>query len=256
MNKSVILAVALSLAAAQAGAAQLYRWVDEKGNVEWRDTPPPPSAKKVEQRKLGVSTIQTSELPYSVQQAIKNHPVTLWITDCGDVCTRARAHLNRRGVPHTERNAQAEIEAFKKVTGGGLEVPLLVVGSRQVKGYLEGDWDAALDAAGYPKTPVAGFKPPPPAPAPKDAATGAAAVKLYVNAQCTQCNEARELLGSRGVKFQEVTAGDILSIAEIKNVAAGNPSFPVLVVGKFVVPGFDPPSYHKALDESGYKRTP
>src|SRR5262245_24004289 len=29
-------------------AAQLYRWVDDKGNVEYRDTPPPQNAKKVE----------------------------------------------------------------------------------------------------------------------------------------------------------------------------------------------------------------
>ena len=254
--RNLLLALALSILAAPLGAAQLYRWVDEKGNVEWRDTPPPATAKKVEQRKLGTSTIQTSELPYSVQQAVKNHPVTLWITDCGEVCTRARAHLNRRGVPHTERNAQAELDAFKKVSGGGLEVPLLVVGSSQVKGYLEGDWDAALDTAGYPRTAAAGFKPKPPAPGPKEGAP-AATVKLYTNAQCgAQCSDARDLLGGRGVRFQEISADNVAAIEELKTVAAGNPSLPVLVVGRFVVPGFDPPSYHKALDDSGFKRTP
>jgi glutaredoxin len=256
MKKTLVLHLALWILAAPLGAAQLYRWVDEKGNVEWRDTPPPSTAKKVEQRTLGDNTIQTSDLPYSLQLAVKNHPVTLWITDCGEVCNRARAHLNRRGVPHTERNPQAEMEAFKKISGGGLEVPLLFVGSRQVKGYLESEWDAVLDAAGYPRTAVAGFKPQKPAAAPKDAGSLKPDVKLYTNARCdTQCALARGLLTGRGIKFQELTADDPGTIEEVRRVG-GVAAVPVLVVGRFVVPGFDPPSYHKALDESGFQRAP
>jgi hypothetical protein len=46
-------------------SAQLYRWVDDKGNVEWRDTPPPSSApaKKIEQRRMGGGTVPTAQLP-------------------------------------------------------------------------------------------------------------------------------------------------------------------------------------------------
>jgi len=162
MRTSVPIALACAFAASCAIAAQLYRWVDEKGNVEWRDTPPPPHAKKVEQRNVGANTIETSTLPYSVQQAVKNFPVTLWAFDCGDPCNRARAHLQKRGVPHVERDGQKEHEALKSLTGT-LEMPVLLVGSRQLKGYLESDWDAALDSAGYPKTPPPGVKLKPPA---------------------------------------------------------------------------------------------
>lgn len=145
------------LLAGPASAAQLYRWVDEKGNVEWRDTPPPAHAKNVERRNMSGNTIETSTLPYSVQQAVKKHPVTLWAFDCGEPCTKARAHLARRGVPHTERNAQKEPEEMKKATGG-LDVPVLFVGTNQLKGYLESTWDTALDTAGYPRTAPPGMK--------------------------------------------------------------------------------------------------
>lgn len=255
--RTLLLPLALFVLAGPLDAAQLYRWVDDKGNVEWRDTPPPSSARKVEQRKIGTGTTETSELPYSLQLAVKNHPVTLWITDCGEVCARVRSHLSRRGVPHTERNPQAEMEAFRKVSGGGLELPLLQVGSRQLKGYLERDWDAALDAAGYPQTAVVAVKPQKPVVASKDAkeaATANPAVKLYTNAQCdTQCAVARELLAARGVKFQEVIANDPAAIEEVKQ-AGLNAAIPVLVVGRFIVPGFDPASYHKVLDSSGFQR--
>jgi hypothetical protein len=150
MKKIAILMCALL--ASPLYAAQLYRWIDDKGNVEWRDTPPPPTAKKVEQRTINTGVIPESELPYSVKQAVKNFPVTLWATDCGNLCDRARAHLNRRGVPYTEKNPQSDFETFKKASGGGGEVPLLFVGSNRLKGYLESEWDSALDIAGYPRT--------------------------------------------------------------------------------------------------------
>lgn len=159
MKRIMILATVSLFAIGPIGAAQLYRWVDDKGNVEWRDTPPPSTAKKVEQRTVNTNTIQTSTPSFSAQQAARNFPVTLWVFDCGEPCTNARAHLARRSVPHTEKNAQTELDAFRKLTGGGMEVPLLFVGSTRLKGYLEADWDAALDAAGYPRV-AAGAKPP------------------------------------------------------------------------------------------------
>jgi glutaredoxin len=174
MKAIILTALAALLAAGPLCAAQLYRWVDEKGNVEWRDTPPPSTAKKVEQRTLGRgNTIETSSLPYSVQQAIKKHPVTLWTFDCGEPCTDARNHLTRRGIPYTERNSQKDPEGLKKATGG-TQVPVLIVGTTQHKGYLESTWDAALDAAGYPSAAIPGVKVKPAAKAPEPASKGAA----------------------------------------------------------------------------------
>jgi hypothetical protein len=158
MKITSMLALAVAIAAQAVTAAQLYRWVDEQGRVEWRDTPPPASAKQIEQRTISSNTIQTSTVPYSVQQAVKNYPVTLWVFDCGEPCKQAKAHLARRGVPHTQRDAQKESDQLKKLAGS-LEVPLLLVGSTQLKGYLEETWDSALDSAGYPRTPFPGMKP-------------------------------------------------------------------------------------------------
>jgi hypothetical protein len=164
----------LVLVTTSASAAQLYRWVDANGKVEWRDTPPPASAaaKKVEQRRMGDNVTAGDDLPYSVQLAVKNHPVTLWATDCGVICTNARAHLNRRGIPYTDKNPQSDFEAFKKISPDG-SVPLLQVGSSRLKGYLDSEWDSTLDYAGYPRTALVTPRPKPAAPAPKPAADGA-----------------------------------------------------------------------------------
>jgi glutaredoxin len=248
MKRIAILFALAILSTAPSGAAQLYRWVDDRGNVEYRDTPPPSSAKKIEQRSFGGGSPDTSPLPYSVQQAVKNFPVTLWITNCGASCDQARAHLTRRGVPYTEKDPQADVEAFQKLTGG-LEVPVLYVGTNKIKSYLESEWDAALDTAGYPRVAPPGYKP-----SAKPTAGGTPAVKLYTHPTCgAPCADAKTLLASRNVGFQEIVAEQQETIDELQKIS-GDTRVPVLLVGSVVSRGFSQPNYNLVLDAAGFPR--
>jgi hypothetical protein len=112
-------------------------------------------------------------VPYSLQQATKNFPVTLFSYDCGPGCAQAAALLAKRGIPHAAKDPMDPKvrEELKKATGGEESAPVLVVGRRVLKGFEEGAWNGALDAAGYPSTALA---PLPPAPKPKPAAEVAA----------------------------------------------------------------------------------
>ncbi|MFA5241721.1 MAG: glutaredoxin family protein [Sulfuricella sp.] len=144
-----------------AQAGELFRWVDADGKVHYTDQPPPASAKKVEEKKLTGSTIDTSQLPYATQQALRKSPVTLYANDCGEPCTQARNHLVQRGIPFSSKNPQttpADAEALTKLVGAAY-VPVLVVGSAVSKGYEKEAWDAALDTAGYPKSALPGKAP-------------------------------------------------------------------------------------------------
>jgi glutaredoxin len=251
--RRIVLFMVLLAASGAVLAAQLYRWVDEKGNVEYRDTPPPASAKKVESRGVGVgaSAVETPALPFSVQQAVLNFPVTLWNSDCGAPCDQARAHLARRGVPHTEKDPQNDIEAFRKLTGG-LDVPVLYVGANRIKGYYEGEWDSALDFAGYPRTPPPGFKP---AAKPAAAAKPLPPVKLYTHPQCgPPCNEARNFLAGRGVRYEDIAVQEQAEIDELQRVS-GDTKVPVLIVGQVITRGFSPPDYNLVLDAAGFPRS-
>ena len=159
--------VALLGLAAMVHAAEVYEWVDEKGVRQYTQQPPPPHIKEVQKKQLVISVVETRGLSYGLQQAIKNFPVTLYVTECGDPCKSARAHLAKRGIPFTEKNPQKpeDTDHFRKLTGGGMEVPLLLIGEqRTLKGYMAEEWDAAFDQAGYPKNPEPGAKPAAPAP--------------------------------------------------------------------------------------------
>ena len=135
--------------------AAMYKWVDAQGRTQYSDIPPPPDAKKVEERRITPNTIETAGLPFAVQEAAKRHPVTVWMHDCGALCDKAREYLAQRGVPYAVRNPARmdEQPAWKQASGGDSSVPRLVIGSAQsLKGFNESEWAAALDAAGYPRT--------------------------------------------------------------------------------------------------------
>jgi glutaredoxin len=157
-----VLAAALAAGLTAQAQTNVYRWTDRDGKVHFSDTPPPEEAKGVSQKRMGGGYVDQAQLPYATQIAMKRNPVTLYVgTQCGDPCTSGRDLLASRGVPFAEHNAQAnaaENEALRKASGG-LEVPFLLVGEAKLKGYDEGSWNAALDAAGYPRTRLPGQAP-------------------------------------------------------------------------------------------------
>ena len=145
--------------------ADMYRWVDDKGVVNYTPYPPPANVKKVEQKKLGDPKVQAAETAPGTQAAAKTLPVTFYSTPDCDTCRYARAHLEKRGVSYTEKNPTApgqpdDFENFRKLSNNELVVPLLQVGQlKPLIGYLPSEWDATLDQAGFPNTAKSGAKP-------------------------------------------------------------------------------------------------
>ncbi len=172
-----LLAATLACAFGAAAQTTVYRWVDKDGKVQFSDTPPPKEATSVTQKNVGGGGPDDTQLPYATQVAVKRNPVTMYTaTDCGNACSRGRDLLSKRGVPFTEKNAQAsqaDADALKKLAGTP-EVPFLIIGENKIKGYEEDVWNSALDTAGYPRTRLPGQRvtapappPAPPAAAPK-----------------------------------------------------------------------------------------
>lgn len=167
MKLAIFFCIFCMFAVYSAQSASLYRWVDADGQVHYTDQPPPPSAKQVEEKKMGSRPADDSQLPYATRLAAKNFPVTLYNSGCGEPCAKARDHLAKRGIPFSEKDAAApDVQEELTKLIGGVEVPVLAVGKViRLKGYVPAEWDAALDEAGYPKSaPAAQPKPKSPVP--------------------------------------------------------------------------------------------
>jgi hypothetical protein len=150
--KTILGLMVCVLFAAHVQAEEYYRSIDNSGNVHYGDVPlsgSPDIAKLKPQAEPGAD----DALPFETRRAKEKFPVTLYIADsCGDACVQARAYLNKRGIPFTEKNLveNLDIEAFKKASGGDF-IPALNIGQKWLKGFLEDQWAKELDTAGYLK---------------------------------------------------------------------------------------------------------
>ncbi len=151
-----VLRFAIVLLWAGSALAQPYRWVDEKGRVQYSDTPPPASAKSVQKKKLRDNAIG-AQGSYEIDKAMRESPVTLYShPDCKAQCQVARDTLNKRGVPFTEVvvDDQPKQDELKRVSGG-INVPVVVVGGQVEMSISAQAYDRALDLAGYPRAGIA-----------------------------------------------------------------------------------------------------
>ena len=151
--KFIPILVPALLLAATAQATQLYQWKDPQGRVSYSDHPPPPNVKNAQQKNFQGSFIEGGE-SYAMKRAREKFPVVLYTSSCGPICDQAKQHLERRSIPHASKNpsgSEPDRAALKKLTGR-TNVPVLLVGDAKIEGYEAGQWDAALDKAGYPKT--------------------------------------------------------------------------------------------------------
>ena len=151
------------LFATLAGAQSTYRWVDPaSGLTVFSDQPPPPSVKGVLKLGGGDAPGGETQLPYATRQAAQNFPVMLYTAaTCVEMCQQARALLNGRGVPFTEKilSTPEDSNELANKLKSEAAVPALMVGQQAFKGYDIAAWNNLLDLAGYPKTAPYGSKP-------------------------------------------------------------------------------------------------
>lgn len=146
-----LLRLVLLFSFAAAAYAQPYRWIDEKGRVQYSDTPPPAGAKGVQKKRLQDNAVG-GQGSYQVDKAMRESPVTLYShPDCKQQCQIARDTMNKRGVPFREVvvETQETQDELRRVSGR-ISVPVLVVGGQVETSINAQAYDRALDAAGYP----------------------------------------------------------------------------------------------------------
>ncbi|HEU4459334.1 MAG TPA: glutaredoxin family protein [Methylibium sp.] len=157
-----LLALAAPLTFAQ------YKVIDANGRVTYTDRPPVTSNDRIQPlRATGGAAAPASNLPFELRQTAERYPVTLYSGEGCEACLTGRAMLRQRGIPFVEKTVKtdADIAAFRTAESS-TELPVLRIGSQQLKGYNDVEWASYLDAAGYPKQSALppSYRPPEPVP--------------------------------------------------------------------------------------------
>jgi glutaredoxin len=150
--KTYLSGLAVLLAAGAALAQPVYRQVDKNGKVTFSDQPPAANAQPATPR-TGSSSGAEAGLPYELRQVVQRYPVTLYTSEeCGP-CGAGRSLLVTRGIPFDERTVKTneDVAALQRLSSQN-SLPLLTIGTQQLKGFSDAEWSQYLDAAGYPKS--------------------------------------------------------------------------------------------------------
>lgn len=167
---ALIFAAALGACALPAWAQ--YKVVSPDGRVTYTDRPPADTSLNV--TPLGrtpgaraAASVPAANLPVELRQITQRYPVTLYTAEDCQACDNGRQWLAQRGVPYRERRilTEQDAQALNSLVGART-VPALTVGAQPLRGFSESDWQAYLDAAGYPRESKLprGWQPAPPTP--------------------------------------------------------------------------------------------
>lgn len=134
-------------------AQPIYRNVDKNGKVTFSDRAPTASTEPAAGPQAGITPPANAGLPYELRQVAQRYPVTLYTGEECAPCGAARSLLTTRGIPFEERTVKSsqDVEALQRMSSQA-SLPLLTIGSQQLKGFSDTEWSQYLDAAGYPKS--------------------------------------------------------------------------------------------------------
>jgi glutaredoxin len=131
----------------------VYKVVGPDGRITYTDRAPEDKAvdKSVQQIKTDDTNVPTSGLPYELQRVVGRYPVTLYSGNACSACDAGRQMLRSRGIPFIEKTVATadDVTALAKLENTD-QLPVLRIGRKQLLGFSQTDWNAYLDAAGYP----------------------------------------------------------------------------------------------------------
>jgi glutaredoxin len=159
-NIIVIVLFVLALAALQicfisSSQADIYKWVDEKGDLHITDTPPPVRTsgqmkvyKDVPDESPSPSSgaKERNEKPKPSVERRKSAEVVLYTTSWCPYCQKAREYFRSRGIDFIEYDIEKDKDAAirKKQLDNRGGVPFATINGRSVRGFSASAYERAL----------------------------------------------------------------------------------------------------------------
>lgn len=135
-------APALLLLTPLAAPAEVYRWVDEYGNVHYSDRKP--EERSFEEVEIGpINSYESASFESDTRRPAARGPkVTMYATSWCGYCARARKYFRENNIPFTEYDIEKDPQAKRRYDRMGARgVPVILVGDRQMVGFSEAGFE-------------------------------------------------------------------------------------------------------------------
>ena len=130
----LILAFLISLITATGVTAEIYKWIDEQGNVHFTDRPPPNQV--TEKIEVKINSYISPNIVDVDRLFGKTNKVIMYSTSWCGYCKKARAYFNSNNIPFNEYDVETTIKGkrdYEKLGGDG--VPIILMGNKRMNGF-------------------------------------------------------------------------------------------------------------------------
>lgn len=114
--------------------AEIYKWVDADGNIQFSDTAP--RGRAAEEVKLEINSITIPKAGINPNSTATSRRVVIYTTDWCGYCKKAKKFMRENRIAFTEYDIEKSARArreYQRLNGRG--VPLIVVGDRTLSGF-------------------------------------------------------------------------------------------------------------------------
>lgn len=139
IRKPLLLACFLLALAGPALPAELYKWVDEQGNVHYGDSPPGNAQlKKITGNVSSYGSVSVEAFVYEAgtDKAQKARSVVMYSTSWCGFCKKAARHFRNNNIPFKEYDIEKSASAareFRQMRANG--VPVILIGKQRMNGF-------------------------------------------------------------------------------------------------------------------------
>ncbi len=118
----------------QVSFAEIYKWVDERGNAHFTDKPP--SNKKVEEVTVKINTYSAVQVTPLVERLGKKGKVVMYTATWCGICKKAEKYFRKNKISYVaydvEKSRIGKMD-FKLLKGRS--VPVLIIGDKRMNGF-------------------------------------------------------------------------------------------------------------------------
>lgn len=116
--------------------AEIYKWLDEKGNAHFSDTAP--ANQKSEEVEIRINTFPAVEVKSLAlwQRPVKKGKVIMYSASWCGICKVAKRYFKENHIPHKIYDVEKSKIGRKKFKRlGGRSVPIILVGNKRMNGF-------------------------------------------------------------------------------------------------------------------------
>lgn len=123
--------------------AEIYKWTDAEGNIQFSDSPPKnQTAKKI---KLEINSVTIPKVSDNPDRIASTDRVIIYTTDWCGYCKKAKTFMRKNNIAFIEYDIEKSSRAkreYDRLNGRG--VPLIVVGKKTLSGFSPSSLRALL----------------------------------------------------------------------------------------------------------------